>query len=503
MGKEAGDPLPGDEETGGATARRRRCLLVVHTNTYFANLLPTARLLKQSAAYEPVFLFASQYPTLDRDQTICRSEGIRLLGPSVEQQCVEQGGWERLGRRIARVLAARGWKTPLSELHSLLDTKARVGRLIADEGIALLIFPSDNRYDIAAYIAAGHEAGVPSVVVPSFMAATREWAEAMANNPDYQTRRWSNRVAAKLYPRWVHEHGGTRLIALPSEQLLAREWLGLAPPRPWTLHSGFADAIALESPAVRDYCLREGLPEGQLVVTGSVDHDLMVEALGERSRRRAELCERLGLPAERRMLLTALPPDQLYGRGRKDCDFRTYAELVEFWMDSVARPSGFNVIVSLHPSVKREDWGHIEQGRAKIADDKISTLMPLCDLFVASISATIQWAIACGRPVLNYDVYRYRYPDYVGLEGVIATEEQGEFVAAIDRLASDANFFEELAAHQARNAPAWGTLDGRAGSRLMALFDRLTGPPRVSLDRTRVDSLLSGVCRVEDGGGSA
>lgn len=503
MGEEAGERLSGGDGAGGAMACRKRCLLVVHTNTYFANLLPTARLLKRSSAYEPLFLFPSQYPTLDRDQAICRREDIRILGPSVGEKSAQPGGWERLGRRIARVFAARGWKTPLSDLHSLLDTKARVGRVIADERIALLIFPSDNRYDIAAYIAAGHEAGVPSVVVPAFMAATREWAEAMADNLDYQARRWSNRVAAMLYPRWVHEHGGTRLIALPSEQLLAREWLGLAPPRPWTLHSGFADAIALESPAVRDYCLREGLPEGQLAVTGSVDHDLMFEALSERSRRRADLCERLGLPPERRMLLTALPPDQLYGRGRKDCDFRTYVDLVEFWMDSVARPSGFNVIVSLHPSVRREDWMHIERGGAKIADDKISMLMPLCDLFVASISATIQWAIACGRPVVNYDVYRYRYPDYVGLEGVITTEEQGEFVATIDRLASDASFFEELAAHQSRSAPAWGALDGRAGDRLMALFDRVTGPSRVSLDRTRVDPMLSGVRRVEDGGRSA
>ncbi len=503
MEKEADERLPGNEDPDGGTVRRKRCLLVVHTNTYFANLLPTARLLKRSSAYEPVFLFASQYPTLDRDQTICRSEGIRLLGPLIEQPRVDLGRWERLARRIERVFAARGWKTPLSDLHALLETKARVGRVIADERIALLIFPSDNRYDIAAYVAAGHDAGVPSVVVPAFMAATREWAEAMAGNPDYQTERWSNRVAAMLYPRWVHEHGGTRLIALPSEQLLAREWLGLAPPRPWTLHSGFADAIALESPAVRDYCLREGLPEEQLVVTGSVDHDLMFEALSERSRRRADLCERLGLLPQKRMLLTALPPDQLYGRGRKDCDFRAYVDLVEFWMDSVSRPAGFNVIVSLHPSVKREDWAHIERRGAKIADDKISTLMPLCDLFVASISATIQWAIACGRPVLNYDVYRYRYPDYVGLEGVIATEEQGEFVAAIDRLASDANSFEELAAHQARSAPAWGTLDGRAGSRLMALFDRLTGPLRVSPDRTRGDPTLSGGRLGEDGGGSA
>ncbi len=35
------------------------------------------------------------------------------------------------------------------------------------------------------------------------------------------------------------------------------------------------------------------------------------------------------------------------------------------------------------------------------------SLVPLCSLYVASVSATIRWAIACGKPVVNYDVYRF------------------------------------------------------------------------------------------------
>ncbi|MCC6643089.1 MAG: hypothetical protein IT386_18155 [Deltaproteobacteria bacterium] len=462
----ASSSRPSSPKAGG----KRAVLLVVHTNTYFVNLLPTARLLKRSRAYEPLFFFASVYPTLERDREICKRDEIRFVGPDSAE-----GNRAGLVHLVARRLAARGWRTPLEHVDALRATKARIRRLVADEGVVLMIFPSDNRYDIAAYIRAGHEAGVSSVVVPAFMAAKREWAEAMSGNPDYQAQRWPNRLAVALHPRWGHEHGGTTLVALPGEQLLAREWLGLAPPQPWTLHSGFADAIALESLAVRAYCVREGLPPEQLVVTGSADHDLMSEALADLPRRRAELLERLGLPPGRRLLVTALPPDQLYGVGRKECDFQVYADLVEFWMRSLARPSGFNVVVSLHPSVVREDWIQVERWGAKIADDKISMLIPLCDLFVASISATIQWAVACGKPVLNYDVYRYRYPDYAHLEAVIATEEQTEFVATLDRLTSDDRLLEEMAFIQRRDAPAWGVLDGRAGDRLLCLFDRLTG----------------------------
>ena len=61
-------------------------------------------------------------------------------------------------------------------------------------------------------------------------------------------------------------------------------------------------------------------------------------------------------------------------------------------------------------------------------------LVPLCDVFVASISSTIRWAIACGKPVVNYDVYRYRYTDFIGVEGVLTCEEQDEFVSVLRRL---------------------------------------------------------------------
>src|SRR5687767_14788286 len=70
----------GDVAEGGRRVRRRQrvrlvqvsaptraALLVVHTNSYFANLIPIARLLAKSGAYEPVFYFALPYPTLARD----------------------------------------------------------------------------------------------------------------------------------------------------------------------------------------------------------------------------------------------------------------------------------------------------------------------------------------------------------------------------------------------------------------------------------------------------
>jgi hypothetical protein len=100
-------------------------------------------------------------------------------------------------------------------------------------------------------------------------------------------------------------------------------------------------------------------------------------------------------------------------------------------------------------------------------------LIPLCDYYVASISATIQWAIACGKPVINYDICRYRYTDYLGLKGVLTVEEQDQFLDLLRRMATDSEFRNEIAALQKADAPRWGKLDGKAGQRIVELFHDL------------------------------
>ena len=104
-------------------------------------------------------------------------------------------------------------------------------------------------------------------------------------------------------------------------------------------------------------------------------------------------------------------------------------------------------------------------------------MVPACDIYVASISSTIRWAIACGKPVLNYDVYRYRYTDFLNVPGVLATEEQAEFRAMLQHLVDDPGYRRCLAGKQGTVASHWGLLDGRAGERMLALVDQLAGIP--------------------------
>jgi hypothetical protein len=475
------------------TEPMERVLMIVHTNSYFTGLFPLAKMLVRAGRFAPTIMFTREYPTLADDLKACQQESIRfMMGKKVKMEMdfnaglpekKSGAGRKRLSTRVRKY--ARLLRSPAYLVHTLLSKLlagsilwevftlagviAEVRKLIRAERSVLMILPADNRYDQAAYIKAAHLESIGAVVVPQFMASSLEWAEYVVDQPAYQQGRFLNRLAGSLYPKWALVFKNRKLVAQPGVQIIARELLGVAPPQPWILHSGHADALALESTAVLNYCLAEGLPAEKLFVTGSVSLDVLSDSMHDIQHRKAEMCKSLGIESDKPIILSALPPDSLY-MGRPECDFQVYEELVEFWCRSISAIQTYHHLVALHPSVRYEDMKHIERFGLKIVRNPTMDVVPLCDIFVASISSTIQWAIACGKPVLNYDVFRYRYTDYQNVRGVITIEEKHDFLHMLNKLTSVPGFFASMVSRQAEFAQEWGRLDGRAGERLQELF---------------------------------
>jgi hypothetical protein len=352
--------------------------------------------------------------------------------------------------------------------NTINDARALARELRPD---VVVIGGNNPGYTTAAYIRGFHDEGIPSVIVSSTMSNGLEEAEVYSGDPRYHVKDRPARAAAFFFPKWMIEHRGLKLLRCPVGRVFAIEALKLAPWRPWVFNSGDADALAMESRAMIDYYVTAGLPGGNMEVTGSPSDDAMARIVPDAPRLREQLYSELGLPPKRPMLLTALPPDFLYvNGGRPQCDFQKYEDIVEFWIRSLADQKTFNVVVALHPSVKVETMRHIERPGVRIASGRTAPLVPLCDLYVASISSTIRWAIAAGKPVINYDVYRYRYTDFLDVPGVLATEEQDEFRNLVTRFATDPAFFAQVRSRQAAAAVHWGRLDGQACERILQLL---------------------------------
>jgi hypothetical protein len=462
----------------------KRALLAVYTDGHFTEQLRVARLLRQTAAYSPTFYFAQVYPQIDRDIETCRSESMSYVDGCPGRDDTNAGAGPGLSGSHGPVSWALHlmkdvlWRLPFP--FTLVRALVRqwqqlrtARRVVAAHAPDILVLSEDSvGHETAALIASGRRQGIPSVIVPFTVANALEPAEAYYRDARFIVRSWSSRLAARLYPRWVYEHRGRRLLRLPAPQLIAKEWWGLAPPLPWIVNSGSATALAVESEFMEQYYLREGLPAGRMVRTGALYDDVLAEHQRAAPAGRAELCRELGLPADRPLILCALPPDQFILSGPQT-DFSDYASMVQFWMQALAAVRGWNVVVRLHPRMDYDAHRDIERFGVRLSRRDTASLVPLCDLYVASVSATIRWAIACGKPALNYDAYRLRWTDYDDAPGVVRVEDKDAFTAVLQRFGTDAAFYEQVRASQEADAVRWGRLDGQAGARLLQLFDTL------------------------------
>jgi hypothetical protein len=352
-----------------------------------------------------------------------------------------------------------------------------VNNLIEKYKPKIIILAADNvNYDTAIFVKISHTKNIPVVVIPQWMAGPREPAEYLLHDSRYSTDRISNYLVGKLYPKWVYTHNSKQLIRLSVDQVLAKEWFGLAPSSPWVLHSGDADAIALESEFLYRYCKKEKLEENRLYLTGSIADDTLFEHLQNIEERRKKYNYKYSLNKKKPILLVAFPYDELDEAGRRaECEFKTYDKLVFFLLNNLKKVINYNLLISMHPSVPSEYKVQLRRKwKIKIIDENIINLIPLCDIFIASISSTIQWAIVCGKPVINYDVYRYRYHDYDSAKGVITIERKNDFLKYLRKVTQDNEFYNEMVNLQKSNMKDWGILDGKSGERILHLLEKLT-----------------------------
>ena len=480
----------------------KSALLVVHINTFFIEMFNAGLLLKDSFEYLPVYYFSIAYPTVQKDIARCQAAGLEVIDFQGQPVMPSSGTAE-----VSSVPPASNWKEGLKkrlpekwveqisawnskrhrfvyqwrrsslvvQYRSLKKRQQEIKDFLLRQKPDVVLLGGDMvGYDTAVYIQAAHVLDIPVVIVSSTMDNGQAQAEAYSPDPKHSLRPVMNRFAGWLYPHWVREWRGKKLIRMPWGRVLAMEWLGLAPPLPWVAGSGAADAIVVESEEMVRFYTTAGLPRQQLVNTGSLTDDVLAAAAQDAPGRKAALCRDLGLPEDRPMLLSALPPNVLYTfGGRPQCDFKTYPELVEFWVRSLGALQDWNIVLLLHPSVSYEDMRYIEDWGVKIARQPTAEMVPLCDLYVTSVSSTIRWAIACGKPVVNYDVYRFYYEGFMHVKGVLYTEEQTGFQELLHRLTTDSDFLQQTAAAQEQAAADWGFLDGRSGQRMLELLDSL------------------------------
>ncbi|HAU1872650.1 TPA: hypothetical protein JBJ80_15380, partial [Legionella pneumophila] len=333
--------------------------------------------------------------------------------------------------------------------------------------IKLMVFPEHNLFYFTQLLAElGRKKNIPSIIVPFTIANTIEWSEAFYKEPSRSLSKLHNRLVAFAFPNWIHYYKN-KLLLLPIEIVLLHEMFGITPKKPWLLNSGNIDFLALESNAMKEYYVSSGIEEKYLRATGALYNDELFLKLQNADTYRAKLYSSLNLESHKPMILCALPPNQCDGR-LDIMEFSDYAEIVRYLLTQLSNYSNkCNVVINLHPRIKPSSIEFIKEYPVKVFYGDIAEIIPLSSIYVAICSATIRMAISCGIPVINYDLYQYRYDDYTGLNGVITVFQCSEFSAILDKLVNEGNFYGQVKKAQHKDSGKWGELDGKAGQNLL------------------------------------
>jgi hypothetical protein len=389
---------------------------------------------------------------------------IARLLPSAVLKRIERN--EEAGE-VSRMLALRvDLSSRLAAARSLLRTLNPGAIVSCDDGIAAAL----------PVHAAARQEGLPVVVVPYGYGVRRDLeialdakaalgALATADGP------WGEVIRARA-PQWIKRGPHEGAMMHLGSYILAAESLGITLRDAWIIHGGYADRLCVESEQMQRVYLEEGVPPRKLALTGTPYCDVMVRALERDPAARAALRQPRTIECGRTRILVSWPPSY-HGDRAAFSEFASYREMSLATLGWLGRLPNCTVTVSLHPATLAEDRQALIDIGVQLTDAYVIELIPLSDLFITYFSSTIRWAVAAGKPVINFDLYKLGLAVYDAAPGVLTVSTLAGFQREVTSLTTSDAAFAEVAARQIAVAPQWGVLDGLNTARVAAEIEKL------------------------------
>jgi hypothetical protein len=338
---------------------------------------------------------------------------------------------------------------------------------------SLIIMAEQNvSYYTHFFTILGHKKNIGTLILPFTIITAEEFYKAFYTIELFNANSRANKKFANKNKKWIYFYKNKKIIRLPAYLSEPMELLGLSVDNPWSCNDGPADAIAVENKKMLDLYLSNGVPENKLFITGTMVDDYIYESKFKFNFIQNLYKEFKIVNKNYPLILVALPPWQW---NKSEVDFKTYNELLEYWSKSLLKyKDQYTIIFCSHPRMKPEEIVYFKNICSPLLTSvNVEKLIPFCYLYIASVSATIRWAIAAGKPVLNYDCYKYNYIDYKGVVGVIHAYSRMEFEKLLQKFLSDKEYYSNICSKQEKIMNDWGMIDGSSGKRIVNLIENI------------------------------
>ncbi len=359
------------------------------------------------------------------------------------------------------------WYQRKQQKQTFLELEKRyrkVQGLLEKYHVRLIAFYGTRGISNVPVIKAGIEKSIPMVVLPLAEHATVETLLPPRRvNPLYWVELFPE-LAQEFRNFMVYDPQTNRHVFFyPAFAIQALKEFGLIPPKPWIQGSGFSQIkVMVGGQEEHNRLLKEGLETDNLVITGRPEHDKLFHLFQQKSELKSSIYQRYGFKMDSPLIVVALP--QLWEHGV--LDWGAHKEHIQELMQ-VLRSLEVNILISLHPKMDAKNYTFIEDSyQAVIAQERLFDILPAADVFVASYSSTVQWAMLCEIPTIVEDFVGLRYSVFDRYPGVKIVRNSQEFAQALRKVLQDAEHRRKLIADMRRFKSQIAPFDGKALHRI-------------------------------------
>lgn len=413
--------------------------------TSWMKLFDLARLLRDGEKIHPVMILSTQEAS--GHAALCAQERIESIDLSGmrEAEVKKNRGVLRAVLRPLEDFFARHDRIanclPVSLLR-FIDMRRRLQseynvfrQALAQLRPAAVMVPGDREASpVPAFLKSASDLGVPIVNAGFGSPYAEGVALSRAGFPRFSLE-WrhfpplANFIAARLFPRQVYNAPQGRMLFSPAWLTFAHASLGMLSDNPWVQGGGSSDYVLQHDARRRQGFIDLGVPARKLIDVGDPSLDLLHAVYRNRDAVRTQFLETHALGHRSKLVIVSIPNDAEHGV----CDMASHLERMRGYFDVLGK-SGANVLASLHPKSRRDDYKPLaDEFGVTLMNERLANALPAADLFVCGTSSTVFWARLCAIPTVNLDYWKVRDADFVGVAGVENVETPAEFAKALTR----------------------------------------------------------------------
>ncbi|NJB75705.1 MULTISPECIES: hypothetical protein [Thalassospira] len=323
------------------------------------------------------------------------------------------------------------------------------------------------------YISAAIELKIPVIVVPYEISNHQDFQnlllEKYADGTLYEVPNSAlGQLIRSKHAQWIKTYKRKNFLLFPPEYILAREDIIGELQNPWTVHGGPSSYIAVESENTMRVYRDENIDEKKLVPTGSIYCDLIYEKISEHGDAKRAFENKKKIAPNKTKILVSLPPNYHATRA-KFCEFESYSTVWQQLKRLEDENEQLEISVSIHPNTLDSDREVINNLNLNTIENGVITAIPVHDLFFTCFSSTIRWALAAGKPVINYDMYGFNLSIYDNSPGFFSFANFSNSKEKVLKMLNN-EYYETQARGMEENRKIWGEIDGRATENIVRLI---------------------------------